>query len=1292
MSIINNIFDIVFVINLSSEKFKKKMMTIKLNKANIKFKFIEAVNGYEEPYFNRFNEYKNKSYDWEGAHIYEKTRQKKMIPSAGAYGYLESWLKILYIAKEKKYKKIFVFDDDIILDDDFENKVKLYFQNIKYNFKLISLGVSQHVWGKIVFENTYYNPIEFTDGSFAVGINSSIYDELIIEIKKYNIAFDSGALRYIYKKYKKECYIGYPNLVIADVTTSSIGGDRNMFDISNKFRWHLEKFNYVPYCNVLVSVILPIYNAEDTIELSIQSILNQTYHNIELIIIDDASTDSTLNVVYKTVRELDNVKVIELKKNMGCYFAKNIGIKISSGKYITFQDADDISLLNRIELQMKEILENKYDIVGSDIIRSNNIITTLDVSIQDLLYNHKQRFGLITLLFKKEVFEINGYFRDDYSHSMDQEFIERLFYNNNNELSEVNCHTLMDKNKFPKFKKIKKALYICQPMKDTNVSIINNRGMKNHVRKLYLEDISNNKKINYRVCMELIDYISKNYESIKFNNAEKLFYLKYFTTSTSKILEINPIEPTNNDILITDLYNINYVKSHIITINLDVKNTLNKLNYIVNYIPDYSPLGVSGSAYNLDINKKQGMHKFIIDNKIDQFLVSDAIKDNNNPFKEYIDVEYKCKTKNTIFYGVYKFKDINNIKNHSGKKWIMWAGNDCNTSICKRIQIVLDIANLNIEKHLCINSDVSKYLTELKINHFYIFDNKITYNFFDKINIIKNNLINKYVNKIFLDISKIFIINLKRRQDRFNFMKFKLNEIGIYNYDIFEAVDAKNDSEVNNLFNNYNKTLIKTDYVFSKRPYINQKSSFAIILTYKNLIKRILDMNLNDNDYILILQDDILFHNNINNYKLILDKDVIYLGGNQLNWDKKYTDDYKLINNNKYITYGAYSIIYKISFLKIFYNKLSDITKIRKPYDYMLWDFIVKNNSTNKVIYPNIVIPNLSDSDNMGPRNIFEIASAKKWNLTNYNYLNLESKFYDLYNDVYNNKISLRKIDKYIDSVSYKDVSRIIEGKNKSFVFIIASFNNQPYYTKNLDSVLNQTYKLWRIIYIDDASTDNTFNLVTEYIKIHKLENKCTILKNEKNMKQGYSRYKAYPYCDDDEIICFLDGDDWLYDNKVLEKLNEEYQFDIKLTYGSYYNYENDKLNSFIKSNKYNNNVMNSETFREMKGWYGIPLRTGYAKLYKNMPKDYMFDHLGNWMSACTDLAEFFWAIEESKGKFKNINYPTYVYNIDASKRFRNSMSNLSKEQYQYRYLNSEKIFNYNIKKKNCNLQLNHNN
>ena len=100
-------------------------------------------------------------------------------------------------------------------------------------------------------------------------------------------------------------------------------------------------------------------------------------------------------------------------------------------------------------------------------------------------------------------------------------------------------------------------------------------------------------------------------------------------------------------------------------------------------------------------------------------------------------------------------------------------------------------------------------------------------------------------------------------------------------------------------------------------------------------------------------------------------------------------------------------------------------------------------------------------------------------------------------------------------------------------------------------------------------------------------------------MKQGYSRYKAYPYCDDDEIICFLDGDDWLYDNKVLEKLNEEYQFDIKLTYGSYYNYENDKLNSFIKSNKYNNNVMNSETFREMKGWYGIPLRTGYAKFIK---------------------------------------------------------------------------------------------
>ena len=78
------------------------------------------------------------------------------------------------------------------------------------------------------------------------------------------------------------------------------------------------------------------------------------------------------------------------------------------------------------------------------------------------------------------------------------------------------------------------------------------------------------------------------------------------------------------------------------------------------------------------------------------------------------------------------------------------------------------------------------------------------------------------------------------------------------------------------------------------------------------------------------------------------------------------------------------------------------------------------------------------------------------------------------------------------------------------------------------------------------------------------------------------------------------------------------------------------------------------------------------------MPESNMKDHLGNWMSACTDVAEFVWAIEHTKGNFKALEYPTYVYNTDASRRFSNSMYNLSREQYQYRLRNRNKIIDYN--------------
>ena len=104
----------------------------------------------------------------------------------------------------------------------------------------------------------------------------------------------------------------------------------------------------------LVSVIMPAYNAERWIAEAIDSILNQTYENIELLIFDDGSTDKTAEIMYKYSKEnLGHISPISATVNVGITRALNHLIKYSKGKYIARMDADDIAMPDRIEKQVK---------------------------------------------------------------------------------------------------------------------------------------------------------------------------------------------------------------------------------------------------------------------------------------------------------------------------------------------------------------------------------------------------------------------------------------------------------------------------------------------------------------------------------------------------------------------------------------------------------------------------------------------------------------------------------------------------------------------------------------------------------------------------------------------------------------------------------------------------------------------------------------------------------------------------------------------------------------------------
>ncbi|MES2006543.1 MAG: glycosyltransferase family 2 protein [Patescibacteria group bacterium] len=121
----------------------------------------------------------------------------------------------------------------------------------------------------------------------------------------------------------------------------------------------------------LTSVIIPTHNDAAYIEVAIRSILNQTYKNLEILVVDDGSTDTTAEVVKKIATEDARVEYLKLpfedphrigfrgvNVNAG-YAARNFGFKHAKGEWITFQDADDASLRNRIEVQ--HALAQKYD-------------------------------------------------------------------------------------------------------------------------------------------------------------------------------------------------------------------------------------------------------------------------------------------------------------------------------------------------------------------------------------------------------------------------------------------------------------------------------------------------------------------------------------------------------------------------------------------------------------------------------------------------------------------------------------------------------------------------------------------------------------------------------------------------------------------------------------------------------------------------------------------------------------------------------------------------------------------
>ena len=117
-----------------------------------------------------------------------------------------------------------------------------------------------------------------------------------------------------------------------------------------------------------VSVIVPVYNVSNYIEKCLDSLFNQTYDNLEIIIVDDCSTDNSYNIVKKLIKNKNNVKLYKNETNKGLSYTRNFALSKSEGDYISYIDSDDYVPCNYYLELINKVLEEYSDVVVCDII------------------------------------------------------------------------------------------------------------------------------------------------------------------------------------------------------------------------------------------------------------------------------------------------------------------------------------------------------------------------------------------------------------------------------------------------------------------------------------------------------------------------------------------------------------------------------------------------------------------------------------------------------------------------------------------------------------------------------------------------------------------------------------------------------------------------------------------------------------------------------------------------------------------------------------------------------------
>ncbi len=224
--------------------------------------------------------------------------------------------------------------------------------------------------------------------------------------------------------------------------------------------------------NPLISVMMPTYNNGKYIKQAIDSIYIQNYENMEIIVVDDGSTDNTKEIVksYKDIKYF-------YTEHGGISHARNIALENSEGEYIAFCDSDDYWLPGKISAQMQYFKENpnseivftKYEVFFENENLKVNKRAMHEKEIEDSFKQY-----LPSTLLKKELFEKYGNFDEKFSGIEDCEFIYRIT------MKGININHYIDKN------------FYMRRIHGNNITLLQNRSVKSIITSVLRKGIANN--------------------------------------------------------------------------------------------------------------------------------------------------------------------------------------------------------------------------------------------------------------------------------------------------------------------------------------------------------------------------------------------------------------------------------------------------------------------------------------------------------------------------------------------------------------------------------------------------------------------------------------------------------------------------------------------------------------------------------------------------------------------------------------------------------------------------------